>query len=235
MESTSITPNCILLVSDRENQSMSQESLEYIIKESGASVNISTIRRAERGQNIRMDSLVSIARGLGYDAERYILDESLLENVSNADVSGDWLGYFIELDISKNITENSLVTSTMQISQHGCNLQINAITETPDGDNREMRFVDATLLRDMLAFRSFYPAWRQPSGVASSQLKLGKGGDWLDGFSIWYDLDTEQIECSREIHVRKDAPYFDAYCEEANRLMLQEKELYADRIKLRAD
>lgn len=73
----SVLPNGKQIRDDREAQSLSREAL---VASSGRSFSVKTLTRAESGERISKEKLSSIAKELGFDAERYFGGRSNLGN-----------------------------------------------------------------------------------------------------------------------------------------------------------
>lgn len=220
--------NGVLLSSDLEASSMTRGVLLDKIAESGGKVvpSKSTLQRAERGEVIQYEMLKAIvgglnAGGLKFSVDRYVVEHSELEASTTCDIAGMWEGFYIEPDADARA---SIVESEMQIVQHGANLFIYHNDAEENGDDRADDVIEACIIRDLVMIKSKVGQWTPPFGVSNSQLKLKNGDDVLAGYSIWYDLDTEEIECSKAVYVRASSQYRDAYFEKAKNMMLEEKE-----------
>jgi transcriptional regulator with XRE-family HTH domain len=215
--------NGVLLSSDLGVSNMTKDVLLDKIAESGGEFvpSKSTLQRAERGEVIQYEMLKAIAGGLGFHVDRYVVEHSELEASTTCDIAGMWEGFYIEPDAD---ARPSIVGSEMQIVQHGANLFIYHTDAEESGEERTNEVLEAYIIRDLVMIKSKVGGWTPPFGVSNSQLKLKNGDDVLAGYSVWYDLDTAEIECSKAVYVRASSQYRDAYLEKAKNVMLKEKE-----------
>lgn len=217
-----------LLASDMFEAKLSRDRLLSKISEKGEFEvpSTSTLRRAEAGGPIEIEMLKAIAHGLGYPINRYIDTGEDLPSETLCKIGGSWEGYYIELDM--DCKKLGLVSSEMSIVQHGANLHIHAI-ETEEGTQIERgeEVLEALIVRDMVMTKSRVTGWAPPFGVGYTLLKVSRGDEVMRGHSIWYDLDTEEIETSKCIYVRSDSQYREHYLERVK------EELEAE-IKLRS-
>ncbi|MEM9255829.1 MAG: hypothetical protein AAGA91_10285 [Pseudomonadota bacterium] len=208
-KNTSVPVNGERVYADRKRQQLSIAALVEKSRQDPKSIQVSksTFERAERGESIRRSSLRAIADLLGQPYERYVKNAGLITG-SSADISGAWIGYFLEPD---SYLKLQLVSIESQFRQQGAVIEeVSAIVER-EGDRSREICVEAQLIDDLLITKHYVEGWTQPSGISCTMLKLTRGNCVLTGHTMWYDLDTEKIESSPNVMVKKDSEYFEDY------------------------
>lgn len=223
-----VSVNGALLRSDRLAASLTQEALHALC---AIRFSIGTLRRAERGERIGRRFLTSIAEALDNPTERYIANQTEKERwpQSRWDLSGHWTFLFVQDDLGE---APYLVEEQGLLDQKGQD-----ITGSFDASYRNFSVTDrlyqAKVIDDMLLAECRIDGWPLPFGLSSIQLKVQRGGDWLDGFTTWYDLDSQRIECSRHIGIRHGSTCEESYLQQARRFMAEELTIFSSRIDQR--
>lgn len=188
---------------------------------SGVSRN--TAYRALRGNHVSKSSLLSLANALRVSPKQLInQSHSSIETTPQTDVSGQWLAYFVESFIDK---EPSVVEAEVDWEQRGQQITGRDIVQTPDGTRVE-EYHDFSLFDDVLIGSMQVMGWEPPAGTTRIQAKLSRNGDRAEGYSIWYDLDSDEVCSSRCVYIRKDSPDFRRLRRYAQKAMQKEVELY---------
>lgn len=216
---SSVKVNGEVLKSDRKEAGHTQQSLTAAC----GSVSLATLRRGEQGHRIRRTALNRIAQVLGQDADRYIRADLLNQKTEFAIlVEGAWTGLFIEAD--RGVPPYIVVDETT-FHQSGDSLSGGSVNVEPMEERHE-QFEDCRVVHNTIVGVHHIDEWQAPFGIGSFVVKASRNDDWLEGFSSWYDPDTDRIETSRYILVRKASAICDKYVEEARKILEQDIFLY---------
>lgn len=215
----SVKVNGEMLKADRKQAGHTQQSLMAAC----GSVSLATLRRAEQGHRIRKVSLDRIAAVLDHEVDRYIRAELLNQKTEFAiTVEGKWIGLFIEAD--RGVPPYIVVDETT-FHQTGDRVSGGSINLEPSEDRHE-QFEECRVVHNAVVGLHHIDEWQAPFGIGSFVVKSSRNDDWLEGFSSWYDPDTDRIETSRYILVRKASSVCDKYVEEARKILEQDIFLY---------
>ncbi|MDA5093665.1 helix-turn-helix transcriptional regulator [Aliiroseovarius sp. KMU-50] len=215
----SVLVNGALLKADRKAAGYTQSSFSAAC----ASVSLVTVRRAEQGHRIIKTSLQRMAAVLEQPIERYFASElSEKKNDYVISVEGKWTSYFVETDHGK---PPYLVEEAVEFFQHGSQVTGKAVVETTDEERTEA-FDTTKVFRNVVIGTIFTQEWEPPLGMGTLILASSRNNDWLEGFTSWYDTDTDRIEISRNIYVRSGCPSFEKYCEDAKHAMNREIQMF---------
>jgi transcriptional regulator with XRE-family HTH domain len=208
-----------LLKRDRKAAGFTQASFSA---ECG-SVSLVTVRRAEQGHRIIRAYLNSMAEALGHPVERYIIQDDLAEATEYVvSLDGDWTGYFVESDRG---ALPYVVQEDIELRQTGAFVDGDFTCYCPTEIRRET-VRGARVINNVISGTIYPDRWLLPSGLASFVQVVSRNNDWLEGFSIWYDPDSDQIETSRMISVRKRSASYLQYLREARRIMDNDVSMY---------
>ncbi len=182
-----------------------------------------TVRRAEQGKRIIATYLRRMAETLGQPADRYVI-EDVLEAASEYVVSleGEWSGFFVESD--RGVLPY-VVQEDVELRQKGGGLE-GSFTAYCPYEVRVEHLNDTRVINNVVFGTIRRTKWRPPDGLSTVVQVASRGNDWLEGFAVWYDADTDQAEVSRMITVRKNCPDYLQYMREARRIMESEVLLY---------
>ncbi len=187
------------------------------------SVSLVTVRRAEQGNRIIRAYLNSMAEVLGRPMDRYTIEDNLAtatEYVVSLD--GDWTGFFIESDRG---ALPYVVQEDIELRQNGARVDGDYTCYCPT-EIRSETVRDARVINNVL-YGTLQPVhWQLPSGLSTLMQMVSRNNDWLEGFTVWYDSDSDQIETSRMISVRKRSDAYLQYMREARRIMDNEVSMY---------
>lgn len=187
------------------------------------SVSLVTVRRAEQGHRIIRAYLKSMAEVLARPVARYIIEDDLAaatEYVVSLD--GEWTGFFIESDRG---ALPYVVQEDIELRQNGTRVDGDYTCYCPT-EIRSETVRGAKVINNVL-YGTLQPVhWQLPSGLATVMQMVSRNNDWLEGFSVWYDSDSDQIEMSRMISVRNNSDTFLQYIREARRIMDNEVSMY---------
>ena len=192
-----------------------------------ASVSVATIRRAEQGHRIYQSALSRIAEVLKQPVEKYIATAPTGQSYSVPnDISGSWFGFFVEIDIGgpPYIVETEV---SFTVARDGSVDGKGTIVNTAIA--RHETLTDGRMVGPYLMGYWRTDEWELPIGYAAIALRLSRGGNWLEGFSTWFDHEHGGVDCSREILVRKGLPETDAMMSDARWMMAQDRQLFATR------
>lgn len=218
----SVLVNTALLRQDVKDAGLTQEEFAAKIGDRGGDYDRSKVQRVLNGERVMPFTLEQIAAGLDVPVERYRIDEKKhhLESDHHNDISGRWDGFFVEPD---NHKQPSLVRSSWVIAQDEGLAWIDMTDTEESGHQRREVSVEATVVKNVLIVKSRVSGWALPYGIGLQLLKATHSDMQLQGRAIWYDLDTNNIEHSPIIFVRKEADYREQLLEDAERLMQAHK------------
>ncbi len=215
----SVKVNGEALKADRKQAGHTQQSLVVAC----GSVSLATLRRAEQGHRVRCASLIRIASILGHEVDRYVRADLLNQKTEFAiTVEGNWFGLYIEAD--RGVRPYIVVDETT-FHQTGDSVAGGSVNIDPP-DHRQEQFEDCRVVHNTVVGLHHIDAWKAPFGIGSFVVKSTRNDDWLEGFSSWYDPDTDRIETSRYILVRKDSSTSERYVAEARKILEQDIFLY---------
>ncbi len=225
MVSSAVEINGILLREDRENALLSREAL---VEATQGHVSVETLRRAETGKRIQHAKLKFIANALGQDPDRYRTEFGNTEGANapkrdSFDLTGNWIGYWVE---SYRVGAPYVVQENTRISHVG-NLVRAEFNTNVDGLERQEKTLYARLDRRTLSCVTSVDGWIQPNGTGLFQVQIGRNDNWMEGYTIWDDADTGQIEASRYVCIRVGDPEFESLEKRAKQLMDAAMEAYA--------
>lgn len=216
---SSVRVNGELLKSERKKSGHTQLSFA----EACESVSLATIRRAEQGHRVARSSLRRMAEVLGQPQDHFIRPGFLSQKSEFAiSVAGDWVGLFIEAD--RGVPPYVVMEET-HIQQQGDKIIAESLVKSPNETRRE-RYEDCRVVHNAIVGLHHIDEWQAPFGIGAFILKSSRNDDWLEGFSSWFDPDTDRIETSRYILVRKNSAVSDKYIEEAKSVLEQDLYLY---------
>jgi len=200
MISGTVAINGQLLRVDRERALLSRDALAAATQ---GHVSAETIRRAETGKRVFRAKIDFIAEALGQQSERYTIDIDNSDGLGAAalnlpDLNGRWFGYWIE---THRRGEPFVCMEEIELSQTG-QLVKGSFRTIVDEQVREERINFARLDRRTLICVTSVVDWVNPNGISSFQLHIGRNDNWMDGYTMWDDADTEQVEVSRYICVK---------------------------------
>ncbi len=216
---SSVLVNGARLKADRKAAGFTQASFA----EASGSVSLVTVRRAEQGKRIIDSYLRRLAETLGQPAERYVIRDLLHESGDFVlSLAGEWSGFFVE---ATRGTLPYLVQEDIVLDQRGAVLEGEYRIFAP-GAGRTERLHNGRVINNVLIGVLEPSGWRPPGGLAPFVQVATREGDWLEGFTAWYDGDTDQTECSRMVAVRRNCRDYLQYMREARRIMENEVRLY---------
>lgn len=171
-----------------------------------------TVRRAEQGHRIIISSLEKMASVLGKPIERYIAHDLISESTEYViQIEGLWTQFFIEDDREQApYVAEEIVT----IRQDGARIEGEMTTYCPH-EVRHEEYNSSNIINNILSGLTYSKDWALPSGLSSFIQLASRNNDWLEGFTSWYDPDSDQIETSRIIAVRQNSSSFSRYVEDA--------------------
>ena len=217
--SSTVKVNGEILKADRKHAGHTQQSLMATCE----SVSLATLRRAEQGHRIRSVFLKRIAEVLGHDVDRYVRTDFLNQKTEFAiSIHGQWVGLYIEAD--RGVPPYVVMDETT-FHQTGDSVAGGSVNIDPD-EGRHEQFEDCRVVHNTVVGLHHIDDWQAPFGIGSFVLKSSRNDDWLEGFSSWYDPDTDRIETSRYILVRKSSSICERYVEEARKILEQDIFLY---------
>jgi transcriptional regulator with XRE-family HTH domain len=205
------------LWADREALSATQEDFLDLMGDSA--VSLSTLQRAESSRSIQLGKLTAIAKTIGQPAEKYIRAQPSIDRRTTCEVNGAWEGFYLEPDVSLSPT---LIAVRMIIAQKNTQVSIEVYEVGSDGEERNENVIDATIVGDMLKITSVIDGWKQPTGITTVMLKVSHGDEYMAGFAIWYDKDTNHIESSKIAFARVGTHSFSDFLEKAKSVALEE-------------
>ncbi len=216
---STVQVNGRLLKAHRKAARFTQESFAA---ECG-SVSPVTVRRAENGNRIMRPYLNRIAQVLGQSADRYAADSGLeSQQTPPVSIDGQWTGFFIEDD--RNMLPY-VVQETIMIRQEKDRFEASYTCYAPHEIRKET--VRNGRIVGNVAFGTIIPDdWPLPSGLTNFVQMTSRNNDWLEGFHSWYDPDTDQIETSRLIAVRRASKSYGAYLRDARAIMEKDVPLF---------
>ena len=216
-----------LLKQDRKAAGHTQQSFSAAC----GSVTLSTIRRAEQGKRVVATALARMAAVLGQPADRYILaDPAPPEPGGVPAITGQWIQFFVEEDGNH---APYIVEEVVTLQRHGARIGGTIETRTP-WEKRSEQIDFAGMAGPTLYYVTRSDVWPPPAGLSVVIQKLTRGGDWLEGFAAWHDLDSDRIEMSRVIAIRPESRYAARYRDDALEIMQRELALFRLRALLRA-
>lgn len=213
-----------LLKRDRTKLGHSQESFSAAC----GSVSLATVRRAEQGHRIMFSAIKAMSETLGQPIDRYVVEETSESGQHSiaSRFAGEWLclnvgpnsrGQPFVLETDVYIAEkNGTLSGSTQVknySRHASEQYTEQYDEIGISGNL---FIATYHVRN---------SGRQTEPGAEV-VKAYRNGQWLEGFSSWYDADTDRIENSRVIFVQKSGRLFDEYLAEAKEHMKQEVAIF---------
>ncbi len=208
-----------LLKSDRKKAGYTQQSFCAVCN----SVSLATVRRAEQGNRVFVPALRKMAEVLGHPLERYVRPDFIHQKAEYAiSIEGDWTGFFVEADrgVHPYVVEEATV-----LKQLGD--RVTGTTKiTGSSEERQEHLEDCRVVHNALLGLHQVDDWQAPFGIGTFIVKSMRNDDWLEGFSSWFDPDTDLVETSRYILVRKSSRSFEKYCEEARKILSQDAHLY---------
>lgn len=224
MIESSVEVNGFLLRTDREAALLSRDALAAA---TDGHVSAETIRRAEIGRRIQRTKLRFIAKAMGQTADRYAVQVAVpthtaLNGDGGVDLTGAWKGFWIE---SHRLGDPFLIEEDVQLTQTGT-LVRGRFQATVDGTERAENILFARLDRRTLTCVTEVDGWVRPNGTGTFQVHVGRNDNWMDGYTIWDDADTEQIEVSRYVCIRMDDPETELLLARAKQMMDGAKEAY---------
>jgi len=163
-----------------------------------------------------------------------LLDVFRAEEKSVLQIAGAWNAFYIEDDRER---EPYVSEELVLISQDTSALSGEYFSKTYA---RRSRFLlTGEVNGSMVSGRYFIPGRKDSAGIGFFQLLAGRATalgpdglprpDWLEGFCMWHDSDSDRIECSKNIWVRNDAVYENYLIEGAQKIMEKEKILFLSR------
>jgi transcriptional regulator with XRE-family HTH domain len=140
-------------------------------------------------------------------------------------ISGIWQSFYVERDMR---SPPYLVRHELRITQQM--EKINGVYKCLSFA-RPNHVVNGEFVGSILIGTYFVEKTPTESGTGPFQLKIGRSNNWLDGYCVWMDSDTDRIECSRHILYRSGAQYEADYERDALAIMEGEAALMMMRIK----
>lgn len=187
------------------------------------SVSLATVRRAEQGHRVVISSLEMMAKVLGSPTEKYLRHEIINEKSEySISIDGEWVGFYVETD--RGATPY-VVEEDITFHQSGNRVTGTSVTKVPVEERRE-QFEDCKVVHNSVMGLHHVDDWQAPFGIGTFILKSSRNDDWLEGFSAWHDPDSDRIETTRFIIVRKSSLSFDKYYKEAKQIIANDIPLY---------
>ena len=190
-------------------------TIEKLSEESGISE--STIKRAEKGESIRLGTLAKITEALRIPAP---LDSS---------ICGTWHAYYIETTISG---APLLTQEELEISISDCKSYYMGRYRCLTHPRRSEFTMKAKFVRPII-IGTYIVSNRDetnPEGLGSFQLMIGSDDAWFDGYCTWYDTDVRQVCCSRNIWIKLESGYNKELQKDMEAMMDAEKRAFEIRI-----
>lgn len=206
MSERTVTVNGPRLWSDRVKAAPTEEGFLELMGDEA--VSLSTLQRAEKGRPIQYSKLKSIAKYIGGNVDLYVQERDLIVPRTTCDINGVWRGFYIEPNVD---LEPQLLSQNLTIVHRGGQVSIDFSEVGSDGEDRIERVVTAYLIGDMLTVTSILQGWSQPSGFSTTKVKVQNGDEYLSGYTVWYDKDTEGIEQSKTAFAREGTLSFDRF------------------------
>jgi len=167
------------------------------------SVSLASVRRAEQGHRVIKTSLRRMADVLGQDTGHYAITSiSRGRSDYTAQLEGKWTRFYLQT--ARGIAP-FVVSGEVEIRQQGRRIQGELASISPR-QHRFEKFVDCTVINNMLTGFTVAEGHIGPAGLSTISLVLSRQNNWLDGYIAWFNPDTDQIENSRHIMVRKNTP-----------------------------
>ncbi len=216
---SSVLVNGDVLKMDRKAASHTQQSFSAAC----GSVSLATVRRAEQGHRIVISLLEMMAKVLGNPTEKYIRHEIINEKSEySISIDGEWVGFYVETD--RGATPY-MVEEDITFHQTGNRITGTSVTRDPVEERHE-QFEDCKVVHNAVMGLHHVDGWQAPFGIGTFILKSSRNDDWLEGFSSWHDPDSDRIETTRFIIVRKNSLSFDKYYSEAKQIITNDIPLY---------
>jgi len=188
-----------------------------------ASVSLITVRRAEQGHRIIRPYLARMASVLGRPVERYAVEDELAAATEYVvSLTGEWTGFYIEADRG---ALPCVVQEDIVLRQNGAYVDGDYCVYAPT-EIRTEKLKGGRVINNVLSGVICPSQWLLPSGMASLMQMVSRNNDWLEGFTVWYDSDSDQIETSRMISVRKNSAFYLQYLREARRIVEGDLAIY---------
>ena len=189
----------------------------------GATISVSTLRRAEDGFASRRN-LKWIARAIGFPEDRYLeTDAADFNSNPTFNLSGKWRVYYLEDDVGSDAyvaVENLFVTQT--------DTRVTGIYEPVRTDHpRGYRGTDAFQMEGYVAEhvvmgRYYRERARHPRGAGVFQLLLLRNGAWAEGMCTFFG-DDRDIMASYNLWIKEDSEEFSLMVQQAEQLMKMNK------------
>lgn len=169
-----------------------------------------TIYRAERGGPILLPYLRSIAVALDEDYRKYLaapvdgaIGGAQAERLKAA--AGSWWSVTVRnmVGAGPTIREAEVMLEVANGALAGTARILTPSFESPD------RVIEAKLHEGVLAGHSSIPGLLPPDGHSAFMMTMTRGGDFGEGYVIWFDETFRQLESTRLFMVRRGAPSFD--------------------------
>lgn len=211
-------------MSDRKRLKLTQAE---VLERCEYKMSISTYRRAEDGGRVGVRYLRAIAKALGFEADRYVLDGvEASAPAKDYDVSGEWIAYFVEDDRAAG---PYVTKEDVRLAQTGREIE-GRFKCRHRGRVRIEEIESGFIERNMLFATSTVTHWSAPIGYSCMQLVMsGASDDWLEGMATWLDAESLIVECSKYILVRKGSQDFDYLIANAEAIMKEEMKIFRAR------
>ncbi|MGI9463004.1 MAG: hypothetical protein ACR2OM_03645 [Aestuariivirgaceae bacterium] len=197
----------------------SRSSFVDSLNDSGRpTISLSTLQRAELSQRIDISSARYICAFLDESVDRFLIDQANEVQEFEPDLSGEWIFFFIECDAYRSYNVRRGVCH-LTMNEDGI---IGKDFIADDKGKAVERIVTARRIRNVIMGETTVDGSTPPYGCGQFMAALRRGDDWLDGVSTWYDRDTDRVEWSRDIWVRRSCLDEEALIDLAKREMDEE-------------
>lgn len=133
------------------------------------------------------------------------------------DAHGEWIAVYVERD---RLGDPYCVREAVKSIQVGVDLQGVFHCLTCPRDDFQL---NAVVFGDVVLGTFFCPARSTMAyGRGAFELKALRNNEWLEGLSIWYDMDSARVEHSKNIWFRMDRASSESYERDAAELMAAE-------------
>ncbi len=220
-----IRANGVALRERRKATGYTQEALHAACIENGLQLSLSSVRRAEQGHKVNRSTLTRIAEVLNVPPDHLIEKDQQVKESVGIDLTGQWYGLYVEAD---RAAKPRLMEEQREIIQSGTNISGTLVLNSASGTRTEI-YREVQLVGNVLSGWVELLGYRPPYDRASIMEAVSRNGDWLEGFSTWFDPDAAKIEISRVIAIRTSSQMYERFISDAKSILEKEISTYSFR------
>lgn len=187
------------------------------------SVSTQTVYRAERGGPVLLPYLARMAETLGIEADKLIFRDAPVDRIATDNVlNGKWWGIFVETDFLGRPVVNE---ENLELFQDGTQVTGRSVVNSDANDRIEI--IENCQFKDNVLYGQARPEdWEFPLDCCAFVLSGSRDINLLQGYTTWFDFDSEMVEVCRYTLLRKGSPNFEAYQSELRKQSTNELRLF---------